>query len=302
MKSNRNRKFTIKAKLWLGFGSIALIVLISMGITYLTLNKNISLNKKVIKVSYPSSTALSKLDILTTNSLMLIKTWIYIDKHEDTPDKRRLKHLLNKEYPKLKNKLLKISEKWNIADKDSLNYIINSLEDTLFPQYRHIMNTLNSFEKYDDPMVMFEIQPMVESGGIVTIQANKTLQRIKSLKNKISKIAIDQANKMQAAFDKFKSFLLLISIIIIILTLIISIVIIRIIIKPITYIKGIAIKMAKGILPDKEVKIYNNDEIGEMVKAFNQLIKSLREKMSFAREIGNGNLDVDFTLASNQDV
>ncbi len=298
----RDRYFSIKFKLWLGFGSVLGIVFFVSIIIYSSLNKNIYQNRQVLTVNYPSSIAISKLEMLVTNSLMYIKSWVFTDKQENTPDKIKLKKLLQTDYPSLKQELLQISKKWVPTEKDSLMNILSLLEDTLFPKYRQIMQSLNSFESYDDPMIMFEIQPMVENGGEVLNTASKALEAIQQLKTKIQKNADQAANNMQTSLQDLKSLLLVLGVIITFLTLLISFVIIRSIVHPVNNIKNLTLKIAKGVLPDEEIKIKNKDEIGEMVKAFNQLIKSLRDKMSFAREIGKGNLNVDFSPASEQDV
>ena len=38
------------------------------------------------------------------------------------------------------------------------------------------MSQLNSFDSYDDPMVVFVVKPMIEEGGEVYILTNKILE------------------------------------------------------------------------------------------------------------------------------
>ena len=297
----KDKRFSVSAKLWLGFGSISAIVLISSLVTYIVLNKNLTLNDQITNISKPSTKAVSKLDNLIVNSEMLIKNWVYIDKQADTPDKINLQESIKTEYPKVKEALQVISSHWDKNELVKLNYIFTLVEDTLFPKYNYIMESLNSFDSYDDPMIMFEIQPMVETGGEVVAIAEKAIKEIHTLNRDINKIADEQSAQMQSSFSSFKNILLIMSLILIVLTLFISIFTIKALVSPITYIKEVALKMAKGVLPKDKIKI-TKDEIGDMANAFNHHIESLKVKANFATEIEQGNFNSDFKPLSGEDI
>jgi methyl-accepting chemotaxis protein len=53
---------------------------------------------------------------------------------------------------------------------------------------------------------------------------------------------------------------------------------------------------------DLKVDITTNDEIGEMAQAMNALIDGLNDTTGFAREIGKGNLEAEFSLMSDKDI
>ncbi len=80
-----------------------------------------------------------------------------------------------------------------------------------------------------------------------------------------------------------------------------SIFLARNIVVPIRRLKQIAQKLGDGELV-QNVEIDRKDEIGELARAFNKMIESLRSKFELANELANGNLGVHLHLASNKDV
>jgi hemerythrin-like metal-binding protein/PAS domain S-box-containing protein len=67
-----------------------------------------------------------------------------------------------------------------------------------------------------------------------------------------------------------------------------------------TYILG---EIAKGkISQDSKINIKTNDEIGEIADSVNKLIDGLSKTAVFANQIGEGNLDAEFDLLSENDV
>lgn len=89
---------------------------------------------------------------------------------------------------------------------------------------------------------------------------------------------------------------------IIILTIIIWL-IARSISRPLVSTTKILGEIAEGkINQENKIKIKTNDEIGEIANSVNKLIDGLSKTAVFAREIGEGNLNAEFELLSNDDV
>ena len=59
--------------------------------------------------------------------------------------------------------------------------------------------------------------------------------------------------------------------------------------------------MGKGVLP-KEKLTEGSDELGQMAKALNMLVKGLTNIFNFSLEIGKGNFDTHFDPLSEEDV
>jgi len=73
--------------------------------------------------------------------------------------------------------------------------------------------------------------------------------------------------------------------------------------NPLTRITELLKKLAKGHIDDKmRISIKTGDEIEEMTDALNYSIDGLNKKVEFANSIGQGKLDLDFEMLSDEDV
>ena len=65
---------------------------------------------------------------------------------------------------------------------------------------------------------------------------------------------------------------------------------------------GYVTQLSKGILPDKEIEIHNNDELSDMAANLNTFARGLKQTTEFATAIGAGNLDTEFKPLSESDI
>ncbi|MCR5454603.1 MAG: GAF domain-containing protein, partial [Bacteroidales bacterium] len=61
-------------------------------------------------------------------------------------------------------------------------------------------------------------------------------------------------------------------------------------------------QLSKGILPDKEIEIHNNDELSDMAANLNTFAHGLKQTTEFATAIGAGNLNTEFKPLSESDI
>lgn len=294
-------RFTIARKLIVGFGIVSLAVLVSSSLTFLTLQQNKQINEEVSKVLSPSVNYLNDLTAIIVNSKMLIKNWVFIERKNDTPDKIKLRKLHSEEFPDLEEDLIEIKEFWKKEDQEKITSLLHAIDDTLFEYHRTIMNQLSSFEAYDDVMVIFEVNPMVEEGGEVITYTDNIIEELEALTADFAKLSSEKNEVMFVSLDKFQNFIILIGVFLVIIALIIGFFTIRTIVSPINYLKEFLLMMTKGILPKEKMRI-SNDEIGDMSEALNSFVDSLRKTSEFSLEIGKGNFNTDFQPLSNKDI
>ncbi len=294
-------RLTISNKLLIGFGSLLLVVIINGLVTYSTSNANRKLNTDIINIYNPSMTSLQECKAMVNNSQMLIKNWVFIEVVSDTPDKKKLQNMHEVQFPKLQNELLTISKYWTEEEQAMLNVILTGISDTLFRDHKEIMHALREFSDYEDLMVKWEINPMVEDGGQVIDETNRLLAEIEELTEIISKKTEDANMEMADSFGWFQSFVVYSVIVIAIIVLIVSLITTRSIVVPVYKLKEFLLSMTKGILP-KDKLVTNNDEIGDMGDALNGFIESLRRTSEFAVEIGNGNYNADYEALGEDDM
>jgi methyl-accepting chemotaxis protein len=295
-------RLKIAAKIGLGFGIITIAVIINAWVTSIALESSRNISDKITSVYTPSQAYIADLYTTISDSRMLIKSWVFVDKISDTPDKVTLKELHQKDYKMVMDTLKQLSKLWDSASFRSVLFHIDSvIVDSLFPKHQYIMEQLNSFEKYDDPFVVFEVTPMVEDGGEVMMLTQRVLLLINGLKMKQEAVVGQGQQQMIATFNRFQSWIFIMGLILVIGAIVIGILTINSLAVPINHTKNILLSMGKGILPKDKLK-EGKDELGQMAKALNMLVKGLTNIFNFSLEIGKGNFDTHFTPLSDEDV
>ena len=137
------------------------------------------------------------------------------------------------------------------------------------------MGQLNSFEKYDDPFVIFEVTPMTEEGGDVMALTSRILLQIDQLRKKQEAVVDDGRQEMIATFNRFQNWIFIMGLILVIGAIVIGLLTINSLAVPINHTKNILLSMGKGVLP-KDKLTEGSDELGQMAKALNMLVKDLQ--------------------------
>ncbi len=295
-----NFRFTIARKLMLGFGILTIAFLFNTLMTYITMDRSRSVNEEITRVYAPSSQYINELLEMINNSKLLIKNWVFIDKVEKTPDKQKLKQLHEVNYPSLTIQLQRISKKWNPEHQEMYREINTTIRDTLFVYHQLVMDMLSTFESYEDPMILFEVEPMVQDGGEIMNYTEKVERRLSKLKSELDEIAKAARIDMVKSFDRFQKTILYLGLFIFLAIVVIAFLTIRALVKPINKMKSFLLSMSLGVLPDEEIK-QTNDEMGEMGGALNKLIAALKQISDFATAIGKGDFNKSFTPLSEKD-
>jgi methyl-accepting chemotaxis protein len=295
-------RLKIAAKIGLGFGIITIAVIINAWITSSALERSRTINERITSIYTPSQTYIADLYSRINDSRMLVKSWVFIDKISDTPDKIKLKDLHTKDYKMVIDTLKQLSKLWDSASfRAELYHIDSTIVDSLFPKHEYIMGQLNSFEKYDDPFVIFEVTPMTEEGGDVMALTSRILLQIDQLKKKQEAVVDRGRQEMIATFNRFQNWIFIMGFILVIGAIVIGLLTINSLAVPINHTKNILLSMGKGVLP-KEKLTEGNDELGQMAKALNMLVKGLTNIFNFSLEIGKGNFETHFNPLSEEDV
>ncbi len=271
-------KLNIAQKLLVGFGVILFVITVNGVWTYVTLSNSKKLNKTLTEVYSPSSNSLRELSQMITQSKMLIKNWVFIDKQSGTPDKVRLAELQDKRYPELKNKIKGFYSSWketgHAQDVDSLETIFQKT-DSLFQIQKGIMNSLSTFESYDDAMILFEVEPMVQEGGEVITLSDEIINEVENIAGEFSKESDLGLTKMNKSFSSFSWIIIIMSIVIVIFSSMIGYMLYKSIVKPLIVGVKFAQSIGSGDL-EADVKIDQDDEIGDLARALSMMAKNLK--------------------------
>ncbi len=293
-------KLTITRKLGSGFGIIVLAVLISLYLTNRTGRKYQELENKIRTVLTPSRDNLSQLSDMIVTSKILTKNWSFIEKNE-SDDKTALRDLHQKDFPALRDNLKNLSQYWTEDEKSDLNNIFTAVEDTLFKKQLYVMEQLNNMDSYNDALVKFEIDPMLEETGEIPIITQSIVHRMGVLIDDFDQQAKIAQEQISTDFTSFQRLIIITNIILIIIVLISATYSQFSIVKPLQKIDMLIRKLATGNLSEKSA-IKQNDEIGMIATSVNTLTDGLRSTTNFADEIGRGHLDAEFQTLSEEDI
>jgi methyl-accepting chemotaxis protein len=272
-------KLNIAHKLLVGFGVILFVIIVNGVWTYVTLSNSKKLNKTLTEVYSPSSNSLRELSQMITQSKMLIKNWVFIDKQSGTPDKARLAELQDKQYPQLKAKVMGYYGSWketgHKADVDSMNVVFQKI-DSLFKMQKNIMGSLSSFEAYDDPMILFEVEPQVQEGGDVIMLSDDIIRDVEAIADDFTKESDLGLTRMNKSFSSFSWIIIIMSIVIVIFSSLIGYLLYSSIVKPLILGVKFAQSIGSGDL-EAEVNINQEDEIGDLAKALSKMADNLKD-------------------------
>lgn len=274
MNLNFLRNLNIAKKLYYGFGAILLIIVINGVLTFVTLNRSRNLNNKLTQEYSPAVKNLTELGDLVSQSKMLIRSWVFIDKQSGTPDKIKLDKLIKEDYPALVDRIKAMEMDWGSADTAELNSIFGKLK-TLFGLQNEIMSSLNSFESYDDAMITFIVEPQVQDGGEVVTLSDEILTQVSTLTEKYQGETNKMLKSMNLTFSLFIGLVVIMSLLIIAIAVFVAILLYGSIVGPLK--KGVAFaqSIGKGDLTVK-VDIRQKDEIGQLTDALREMADNLK--------------------------
>ncbi len=246
----------------------------------------------------PSKDAINEFILMVTRSRMLVTNWVYLRGNQE--DKTALRLLQETEYPSLKKRLENLSTQWDESQKLRMDSVIHDFDSLLTIQRESIMANLQTFENYEDATLKFMAENSVESDVIpITDQLIRKLLKIAERQNELT---AQSDAEVITSIDRLKMLTLILGGVFLAIAIISALYLVISITKPVNYLKNIVVKLGNGeLVEDKQTK-FNNDEIGDMAIAMDNLVNGLKATTSFAENIGNGTYQSDFKPLSDHDV
>ncbi|HEU5291470.1 MAG TPA: PAS domain S-box protein [Cyclobacteriaceae bacterium] len=291
-------RFTIGNKILAGFLSLIILFIINATIIFFTGNNIDKVVEQSSQNIRPSKDAINELILMVTRSKMLITNWVYLQSNTD--DKQALRELHGNYYPELKDKVTKLMPQW---ENDSQRWLMDTVFikfEAMMEAQKSVMSQLVTFENYEDPLTKLLAEDAIESQIIPqTTAITKLLDKIADLQ---ATVTAESDAQLTASSKMLRSITLILSAITVALGLVSAFLMIRSITVPVNYLKDIVVKLGRGeLVEDKNTK-FNNDEIGEMAAAMDNLVNGLKDTTLFAENIGKGTYATDFQPLSEHDV
>lgn len=291
-------RFSIGAKILLGFGVLILLVTIAFTLTLVTIRESREINDKIANLYTPSVDSLQEMRLVITRSKTYMTTWVNVPGPSE--DKVKVKRLIEQEYPAVKDGIVKLSSGWSENDRQMITFIFAKC-DSLWMMDNEVMNDLGTLEAYNDPMIVFLTRPRVlDEDGDITMATRAISDLLDNLIQRQYDAAADKRTEMLAAFRQLQIVVVLLLIVLPVGGLLIAFLTARTITKPVRQLKNILLQMARGVLPADKIP-NRNDEVGEMSVALNSLVDGMKLTTEFAREVGSGNFDSFYKPLSEDD-
>jgi signal transduction histidine kinase/CheY-like chemotaxis protein len=289
-------KLSIKQRIAFSFWFLGGVFLINGLITILTLIRNDKHSEKISNVIFPSILGIDELKALLLESKMYTTNWVFL--HSNQVDKELLKKIHDSEYFALKQKITANTNAWRQKRiTDSLQQVFYHIERLLVVE-KEIMNSLQKFKDYNDPVTKMEAERKIEDEVLPqTAAIVRSLNNIHKLGNHF--LEQDNINLAQARHN-LRAFIIILSLVFVVVGFLLSLYFSKKILMPIARIRNIVNDMGKGITCKVDHHT-TRDEIGEMVVAVNNLSEKLKVTSLFAHEIGKRNFDMPFHPLSEED-
>ena len=294
-------KFSISRKLIIGFGIVIILSLISSISTFRILTKNQNLNNRINELNSPSIQYLNQLNSIVEESKLLIKNWVFIEKHANTKDKLRIVNIHKEVFPKLVIDISRLKTQWAKREQVAYDNIISSIKDSLFTQHQLIMSSLNTFDSYDDPMIIFEIEPMVSEGGETIIITDRILEKLKELISIKENENKEVYEDMKSSFNFFKIFVIFSGILILVFSTIAALYIISSFKNSVDKVLKVVDNLSRGEL-DISFKITGSDEMSLILYNLKSTIENIRDIVLSIKEGSDNVQSTSNELRSNSQV
>ncbi len=292
-------KFSIGWIIGAGFGVVIFFIIAVNLKTIGTLKDSKKTNKEIIEIQSPSVDALQELKITILNSKTYINSWVEKAISSKDEDKQALIKLIDSDYPKLRKKILKLSDKWKEEDIRSIDTAFLEIH-TLFGNHEVIQQLLVNPEDYEDEGVIIG-RSMIDEYGEITLSTKKIVSILDRLINSQRKTEEVNSQKMIISFDDLGFYIQNLGIFIIIIAIIIAFITIRLIVKPVSILKKQIQLLGQGIIPSDKIRP-RKDEIGEMALALNNLVDGFNRTKEFASQVGSGNFHAEYKPLSDSDL
>ncbi|AEW00013.1 hypothetical protein A4D02_25000 [Niastella koreensis] len=289
-------KLSIKRRIALSFYFMGILFVANGIITIVTLRHNHKLSQRISFVVLPSMEGIDDFNTMVLESKMYTTNWVFLRTNEE--DKALLRKIHDSGYNDLKKRVTAYTEAW--AEKgitDSLQQVFTRYEQLLASE-KEIMNSLQKFRDYDDPVVKMEAERKVEDE--ILPQSASIMNSLLNIHEYGWKIYSNANDNLESSRVRLRTFIIILIVTFVLVGWLLSVYLIKKIISPINYIRNIVNDMGKGIT--SQLTHHNgHDEISEMVEAVNNLSEKLQITSLFALQIGKRNFEMPFYPLGEKD-
>ncbi len=294
-----NWRVNIRGRLFLGFGSLILVLGITLVVTQYTLKSSERTNDTLNNIHLPALLALGDYYKSMQDASGLAKQWAYVQQNEDHPERRKFAALCDSILPNQIKKIETLKADWTAQQQSNWDSIQN-IHGQLVNHFQHLREWLCCFERYQDPMYSMQAEDLFLSGKGIPLAIEHLAKQNNSLLESFETQMNQERNNMNSSFHQLNIILWIFLFLLITAGSVIAVFTAKSIVQPIQQLREILQALSLGVYEKQEIKI-TKDEIGEMNLAAKKLIYNFERTKNFAQAIGSGEMSAQFEPLSDQD-
>lgn len=290
-------RYSIGKKISTGYIIMVLIVLVSIFYSRIQSEKFQQLDI-MLSSEFPKMIDLiNQLEVSIEESDRLTREWM---ENPDYGNKESLIHLHETMFPQFIDQIQVTNDQLaNGLDSDSLTAILETIQVNVIRQ-QELIKYLHSPERYSDLVLMTStVTPLYVNQ--IKPSTDQIILDLKKADSALNDTFEDLRSKKYASFQNMEKSMLMLAILAIIFAFTSSYVTTSVIAGPIKRLNKLIVSLGLGELPTIKLKT-SRDEIGDMIKSLSELRDTLEQTANFALNVGQGQLDVDYTKRSETDV
>jgi len=267
--SNLQVQASLKVKLLVSFAVLIGLFIISFVLILISVNRSEDVMGNISENKDASVENMILLKNLMIDTKYLTSMWVYNRTDEFSKEKLKMYH---GSYIEFKATMEVTSRKWKGQDKLDAVRIIN-LSDSIMQQQSLVMNSLLSFDDYEDIVFMMDAESAI---SVIQEQSSYLVPILEGL------IAVKTTEKTQlevfSNFSNMRKIIYAVSLIIIIVGILIYLYSLKTIVNPIKAAAGLVNQIVEGDLT-VEINSTSTDEVGVLMSSFASMVEKLREVM-----------------------
>jgi serine phosphatase RsbU (regulator of sigma subunit)/HAMP domain-containing protein len=294
-----NFRPSISNKLTFGFGLYSLCVLLLAVYTDTTLKKSKAINDRINSVYAPSIKSLEQLDNQLVKAQQLMKQWAFVQRREDDLERIEALSICTQKIPAQLMHIDSISSRWTDEQKMERN-LLSAEVQALLLAYDDVRKLLPEFNSYNNPTAMMSAEDLFIDEGVIQKPLAMAQSRLRALIDQQRLSMGVEIAKMNSSFVDLTKLFIWVAVTVILIGIILAFITIRSIVRPVNSLRQKLYNLSQGIYSLHETRA-NNDEIGDMAKAVDRLVRNFERTKEFSLSIGAGKFDMIYEPLSQHD-
>jgi serine phosphatase RsbU (regulator of sigma subunit)/HAMP domain-containing protein len=295
--------WSISAKIRWGFGIFIVVVSVLAWKTFTTSNESRAINDRINNLYAPSVMLLEELDYQLERAHMLMKHWVYVQETNEDPARIEARTLCTQIIPLQLSRIDTVSRGWSSDQRMQFNVMSGKVQEVL-NAYGDIRNLLPDFKSLDPD---YTPVPTIMEAESYFNQPKKILDPLQSGRAIILQLTEEhrsdmaiEIGRMNSSFETLNGLLIWGAPSVIFIGILMAFIITRSIQRPVNSLRQKLNNLSRGIYSLHSTRI-KNDEIGDMAKAVDLLIRNFERTKEFSLSIGAGKFDMPYEPLSEHD-